>query len=56
MAEMFLDETFYTPWFFDSQLTDVRHNPLSITNGDYVKALLVAANPVQLQRTAGMNC
>ena len=52
IAEKFLDETFYTPWFFDTRLRMYATSPLSITNGDFVKALLVAANPVPVTDTS----
>ena len=38
-------ETFWTPWFFDSRLRLYPAGQLAVTGGDFVKALLVNANP-----------
>ena len=46
MAEDLRDETFYTPYFFDSRLRVYPCTELGMTGGDYVKSLLVAANPL----------
>jgi DNA-directed RNA polymerase len=45
IAKDLLDETFWTPWFFDSRLRMYPAGQLSVTGGDYVKALLVNAEP-----------
>lgn len=45
MASELRDETFYTPWFFDSRLRLYPASDLSVVKGDFVKALLVTANP-----------
>jgi DNA-directed RNA polymerase len=45
LAEEFRDETFWTPFFTDSRLRLYPQSELSITGGDYVKGLLVNANP-----------
>ena len=45
LAEQVLDETFYTPWYFDGRLRMYPATALSITGGDFVKGLLVNANP-----------
>lgn len=44
-ASTLRDETFWTPWFFDSRLRLYPQSELSITGGDYIRALLVTANP-----------
>jgi DNA-directed RNA polymerase len=45
MAKSVLDETFWTPWYFDGRLRMYPACQLSVTGGDHVKALLVTANP-----------
>jgi DNA-directed RNA polymerase len=45
LADEFKDEVFWTPWFFDSRLRMYPQSELSITGGDYIRALLVSANP-----------
>ena len=45
MAKDLLDQTFWTPWFFDGRTRMYPSCELSITGGDFVKALLVNANP-----------
>ena len=41
---------FYTPWFFDSRLRLYPVCELGVTRGDFVKALLVNANPLPITK------
>ena len=45
-AEKYRGKVFYTPWFFDSRLRMYPISDLGITKGDFVKALLVNADPM----------
>ena len=45
MADGLRGEVFWTPWFFDSRLRLYPASDLSVVKGDFVKALLVNANP-----------
>ena len=49
-AEELRDEVFYTPWFFDSRLRLYPVCELGVTKGDFVKALLVNANPLPITK------
>ena len=44
-AEALRDEVFYTPYFFDSRLRLYPITEIGMTNGDYIKALMVSAEP-----------
>ena len=43
LAEKLRNDVFWTPWFFDTRLRLYPQSELSITQGDYTKALLVSA-------------
>ena len=45
-AEELRDEVFWTPWFFDARLRLYPMTELGVTRGDFVKALMVSANPL----------
>ena len=45
-AEELRNDTFWMPWFFDSRLRLYPATELGICSGDFVKALLVSANPL----------
>lgn len=47
-AETLRDEVFYTPYFFDSRLRLYPVTELGMTSGDYVKALMVTAEPLPI--------
>lgn len=49
-AEELRNEVFYTPWFFDSRLRLYPVCELGVTRGDFVKALLVNANPLPITK------
>ena len=47
-AEELRNEVFYTPWFFDARLRLYPMTELGVCRGDFVKALLVSANPLPI--------
>ena len=47
-ADELRGEVFYTPWFFDSRLRLYPMCELGVTRGDFVKALMVNANPLPI--------
>ena len=44
-AEELRNDVFYSPWYFDSRLRLYPICELGVTRGDFVKALLISANP-----------
>ena len=50
-AEELRHEKFWMPWFFDARLRLYPVCELGVTRGDFVKALLVTANPLPITET-----